>query len=186
MTNAPILVPNTHLRLINVTNPKPGLTVNFSSDGSIPRTVQHLSKFTIEVTAPLETDSAPSTETTVTLELMPIHKDSDMDLEMGDIRVSTKAPSGPSQSTHQLKPNVDNYKVFAPTILSRETTLWNSGNVRSHVDLFYPSYFQDFQMLSDLKQKAQARIQSFNIRVSRQDDKTDQFGGLKERVLQNY
>ena len=174
MTNAPILVPNTHLHLINVTNPKPGLTVNFSSDGSIPRTVQHLSKFTIEATAPLETDSAPSTETTVTSELMPIHKDSDMDLEMGDIRVSTKAPFGPSQSTHQLKPNADDYKVFAPTILSRETTLWNRGYVRSHVDLFYHSYFQDFQMMSDLKQKAQARIQSFNVRVTRQDDKTDQ------------
>ena len=174
MTNVPILVPTTHLHLIKVTNPKPGLTVNFSSNGSIPRTVQHLSKFMIETTGPLETNSAPSAETTVTLKLRPIHKDSDMDLETGDIKVSTKAPSGPSKFTYKLKPNADDYKVFAPTILPRKATLWNRGNVRLHVNLFYHSYFQDFQMMSDLKQKAQARIHSFNVRVTRQDDKTDQ------------
>ena len=73
-----------------------------------------------------------------------------------------------------VKPNTDDYKVFSQTIVSKEAPLWDREKVRLHADVFYHSYFQDFQLMSDLKQKAQSRIQSFNIRVTRQDDKNDQ------------
>ena len=173
MANPPF-VPTTHSHLISAAKPKPGLAVSFSSDGSIPRTIQHLSKLTIEAVTHLETNGMPSAETTLTLELTPIHNDSDMNLETGEIRVPTKALAEPSKLTFKHKPNTDNYEVFAQTIVSKEAPLWDREKVRSHAELFYHSYFQDFQLMSDLKQKAQSKIQSFNVRMTLQDDKNDQ------------
>ena len=173
MTNAPILVPTTHSHLISAAKPKPGLTDSFTSGGSILPTVQHLSKLTIEAVTPLETNGRLSEETTVTLELTPIHDDSDMDLETSEIRVPIKASAEPSKLTYKLQPNTNDHEVFTQTIVSREAPLWDREKVRSHADLFYHSYFQDFQLMSDLKQKAQSRIQSFNVRVTRQNGKND-------------
>ena len=112
MTNAPILIPTTHWHLISTAKPKPGLTVTFSTDGSIPRAVQHLSKLTMEATAPLETNSTTSSETRVILGPTPIHNDSDMDLETSEVSVPTKAPAEPNKLTYKLRPNTDDYEVF--------------------------------------------------------------------------
>ena len=38
-----------------------------------------------------------------------------------------------------------------------------------HPDFFYESYFQDHQHLMDLRQKGNAHIQSFNVKVTRQE-----------------
>ena len=80
MTNAPIIVLTKHSHLISTAKPKPGLTVNFSTETPIPKAVQHLSQLTIEASAPLETTSKPSTNTTVTLNPQPMYEDSDVDL----------------------------------------------------------------------------------------------------------
>ena len=123
MTNAPILVSTTHSHLISTAKHKPGLTVNFSAYNSIPRTVQHLSQLTMEVVTPLDTNSRPSAETSVTLEPTPIHDDSDVDLETGEVRVPTKALTHPHKFRYKLKPNSDDYEVQA--ITSREAPLWD-------------------------------------------------------------
>ena len=177
MTNAPILTPTMHSHLISTAKPNPGLTISFSTDDSTPRTVtavQHLSNLAIEAAAPLEVNQAPSASTTVTFGPTPIHDNSDMDLETGEVSVPTKAPDEPSKFSYKLKPNTTDYEVFAQTVAARETPLRDREKVREHADLFYHAYFQDFQLMLDLKQKAQSRIQSFNVRVSRQDSKNDE------------
>ena len=61
------------------------------------------------------------------------------------------------------------YEAFAQAITAREALLWDRELVFPHADLFYHAYFQDHQTMTELIQKAQARIQSFNVRVTRQD-----------------
>ena len=112
MANAPIIVPTTHSHLINTTKPKPGLTVNLSTQAVIPKAVPHLSQLTIEADAPLENSSKPSTDTTVTLEPQPMYEDSNVDLETGEVLVPMKISTGPNKFAYKLKPNSADYKPF--------------------------------------------------------------------------
>ena len=96
-----------------------------------------------------------------------------MDLETGAVKVPTRSPLEPSKLVYNLKPSVTDYEAFTKTLANREALLWDRENVRLHSDLFYHSYFRDYQQISDLRQKAQARIQSFIVRVTRQDPKSD-------------
>ena len=54
-------------------------------------------------------------------------------------------------------------------MLHRESHLWDRDVVALYPDLFYESYFQDHQHLMDLRQKGNAHIQSFNVKVTRQE-----------------
>ena len=51
----------------------------------------------------------------------------------------------------------------------RESHIWDRDAVALQPDLFYESYFQDYQHLMDLRQKGNARIQSFNVKITRQE-----------------
>ena len=64
---------------------------------------------------------------------------------------------------------MEDYKTFAMIMLQRESHIWNEDAVWLRPDLFYKSYFQDYQHLMDLRQKGNSRIQSFNVKVTRQD-----------------
>ena len=50
-----------------------------------------------------------------------------------------------------------------------KATYGTGTSVALHPDLFYESYFQDYQHLMDLRHKGNARIQSFNVKVTRQE-----------------
>ena len=49
--------------------------------------------------------------------------------------------------------------------------IWDREKVAIAPDLFYESYFKDFQYLTDLRQKGITRIQSYNLKVTRQESK---------------
>ena len=132
-----------------------------------------MSGLTTEAVAPLEVSLAPPTSMTVTFGPTPIQDDAYMDLETGEIRTPTKAPAEPSEFSYKLKPSTMDHEIFIQTVAASEAPLWDREKVHLHADLFYHAYFQDFQLMSDLKQKAQARIQSFNVRDTRQDNKND-------------
>ena len=184
MTNAPILVPTTHSHLVSTAKPKPGLTVALSKQPAIPKAVQHLSHLTIEADAPLNTvANDPTVDTTVTLNPQPMYEDSDVDLETGDSNVPLKSFTGPSKFAYKLKPNTSDYEAFAQAIVTNEAPLWDREKVFSHADLFYHAYFQDQQIMNDLKQKAQARIQFFNVKVTRQEEKGEQVSSSRDNKL---
>ena len=113
MANAPILVPTTHSHLISTAKPKPGLTVNLSTESPIPQAVQHLSQLTMEASVPLETIRKPSIDTTVTLDPKPLYQNSDVDLETGKILVPMRTSTVPSKFSYKLKPNTVDYEAFA-------------------------------------------------------------------------
>ena len=153
--------------------PKEGLKITFATDTyerKVETTVQHLSKLSTEASAPLVVTSRPSKETSMKPE-PPIEaqEDSDVDLATGEISIPT-LPTNESQAL-VYKPNasIEDYKTFAMIMLQRESHLWDSDAVWLRPDLFYESYFQDHQDLMDLRQKGNSRIQSFNIKVTRQE-----------------
>ena len=184
MTNAPIIVPTTHSHLISTAKLKPGLTVNLSTENPIPRSVQHLSQLTTEASARLETTSKSPAETTVTLNPQPIYEESDVDLETGEVLVPMKTSNAPSKFSYKLKPHTVDYEAFAQAITAREAPLWDRELILAHADLFYHAYFQDHQTITELRQKAQARIQFFNVRVMRQEEKNDEISSSQTKKLQ--
>ena len=183
MANAPILVPTTHSHLIITAKPKPELTVNLSTESPIPRAVLHLSHLTMKASIPLETIRKPWTDTTVTLDAKPLYQDSDVDLETGEILVPMRTSTAPSKFSYKLKPNTVDYEAFAQAITVREAPLWDHELVHSHADLFHHAYFQDHQTMTELRQKAQARIQSFNVRVIHQKETSDQSSSSQANKL---
>ena len=146
MTNAPIIVPTSYSHLLRVPEPKRGLTVTFSKDEQLRKvetTVQHLEQLSVEASIPMEVVSKPSEATKIEAEIQPAQEDSDVDLETG--------------------------KVFVPTLPISDTD-WEKTAIAP--DLFYESYFRDFQYLTDLRQKGITRIQSHNLKVTRQESKS--------------
>ena len=137
----------------------------------------------MEASAPLETTSKPSVNTTVTLDPKPIYKDSNVDMETGEIVVPMRATTTPTKFSYKLKPNTVDYKAFAQAITAREAPSWDHELVHSHADLFYHAYLQDHQTMTELRQKAQARIQSFNVRVTRQEERSDQSSSSQANKL---
>ena len=125
----------------------------------------------------------PSANTIVTLDPQPIHDDSDVDLETGEVLMPLRTPMGPSKFAYELKPNSDDYEAFAQAITTKEAPLWDRELVSAHADLFYHAYFQDHQIMTELRQKAQARIQFFNIKVTRQEEKKDEAPSSQDNKL---
>ena len=89
----------------------------------------------------------------------------------------------PSKFSYKRKPNTVDYEAFAQAITAREATLWECELVFSHADLFYHAYFQDHQTMREFRQKAYARIQSFNVRVTRQEEKSDRSSSSQANKL---
>ena len=121
MTNAPILIPTTHSHLISKTKPKPGLTVALSAKTAVPKSVQHLSQLTTEASVPLDValSSEPSANTIVTIDPQPLHDDSDVDLETGEVLMPLRNSVGLSKFAYKLKPNSDDYEAFAQAIITK-------------------------------------------------------------------
>ena len=169
MSNAHFVIPNTHSYLLNIAKPKAGLTISFSTDDSSPQTVQsttpavvhHLSKLTTEASAPLEIAGILTSDTTITFKTTPVQGDSDVDLETGETSIPMQPSPEPSKLIYKTNPSTFNYKFFARTITSKEAPLRDKEKTQHHADLYYESYFQDFQRITDLRQKGQAWIQSF-------------------------
>ena len=67
--------------------------------------------------------------------------------------------------------NIEDCKGFASVITFRESSIWDREMVAIAPDLFYESYFKDFQYITDLRQKSVTRIQFHNLRVTRQESK---------------
>ena len=142
-----------------------------------------MSQLTLEASAPLDTACKPTAEITVLFNPQPMYKDSDVDLETGEILVPVKTSNGQSKFSYKLKPNTADYEAFAEAITAREAPLWDRELVFAHADLFYHPYFQDHQTMMELRQKAQARIQSFNVKVTRQEEKSDQTSNSQNNKL---
>ena len=171
MPATPIQVPASYSHLMTKSKPKEGLKITFATDSherKVETTVLHLAKLSTEASAPLVVTSRPSKETSVKPE-SPIEaqKDSDVDLVTGEISILT-LPTNESQAL-VYKPNatIEDCKTFA--MLQRESDLWDRDIVALHQDLFYESYFLDYLHLMDLRQKGNAHIQSFNVKVTRQE-----------------
>ena len=135
-------------------------------------TVQHLARLATEVSAPPIVTPKPSTETSVPPE-PPIEaqEDSDVDLETGEISVPTLPVNERVGMVYQPNATIEDCKAFATVMLQRESAIWYRNMVALHPDLVYEFYFQDYQHLMDLRQKGNARIQSFNVKVTRQETK---------------
>ena len=173
MPSTPIEVPASHSHLLNKPKPKEGLKITFATDNherKVETTVQHLAKLSTEASAPLVVTSRPSKDTFVKPE-SPIEaqEDSDVDLATGEISIP-HLPALESQAlVYKPNANIEDCKTFAMLILQRECHLWDQDQVMLYPDLFYESYFQDYQHLMDLRQKGNSRIQSFNVKVTRQE-----------------
>ena len=94
-----------------------------------------------------------------------------------------RTPVGPNKFAYKLKPNSDDYEAFAQAITTKEAPLWDRELVSAHADLFYHAYFQDHQIMTELRQKAQARIQFFNVKVTRQEEKKDEAPSSRDNKL---
>ena len=94
----------------------------------------------------------------MTIDPQPIHDDSDVDLDTGEAVMSLRTLVGPNKFAYKLKPNFNDYEAFAQAITTKEAPLWDRELVSAHADLFYHAYFQDHQIMTELRQKAQARI----------------------------
>ena len=174
MTNAPITVPTSYSHLLHIPEPKGGLTVTFSKEEQLRKvetTVQHLEKLSAEASIPLEVVSKPSEATKIEAETTPAQDDSDVDLDTGKIFVPTLPTPEAEVLVYKTDANIEDCKGFASVITSRESSIWDQEKVAIAPDLFYESYFKDFQYISDLRQKSITRIQFHNLRVTRQDSK---------------
>ena len=133
--------------------------------------MQHLAKLSTEASLRHSSSAAkPTKETTVPPE-SPIkaQEDSDVDLETGEISIPTLPTHESLALTYKPNATLADCKAFADVMAFRESHIWDRDAVFLQPDLFYESYFQDYQHLLDLRQKGNARVQSFNAKVTRQD-----------------
>ena len=176
MPTTPILVPMSHSHLMTVPKPKKGLTITFSTDThtrKVKTTVQHLERRAKEASTPLIVTPKPSADTVVKLEPVLAQEHSDIDLETGKISIPTLAVKETTALVYKTDANIEDYKAFTSTMFHRESSIWDREKIAFHPDLFYESYFQDYQYLMDLRQKGNARIQSFNVKVTRQEQRPE-------------
>ena len=167
MPTTPIQVPTSHSQLLTKVKPKNSLKINFSTnthERRVETTVQHLARLASEASAPLMVSQKPSTETSVPPE-PPIkaQEDSDVDLEAGEISITTLPVNKSVALVYKPNLTIEDCKALAAVMLQRESALWDRDVVSLHPDLFYESYFQDYQHLMDLRQKGNAHVQSFNV-----------------------
>ena len=153
MTNAPIIVPTSYSHLLHIPEPKGGLTVTSSKEEQLRKvgtTVQHLEKLSTEASIPMEVVSKPSAATKIEAEIQPAQDDSDVDLETGKIFVPTLPISDAEVLVYKTDTNIEDCKGFASVITFRESSIWDREKVAIAPDLFYESYFKDFQHITDL------------------------------------
>ena len=175
MTSAPIIVPTSYSHLLHIPEPKGGLTVTFSKEEQLRKvetTVQHLEKLSTEASIPMEVTSKPTVATKIEAAHQPAQDDSDVDLETGKIFVPTLPISDAEVLTYKTDANIEDCKGFASVITFRESSIWDREKVAVAPDLFYESYFKDFQHITDLRQKSVTRIQFHNLKVTRQEPKS--------------
>ena len=174
MTNAPIIVPTSYSHLLHVPEPKGGLTVTFSKDEQLRKvetTVQHLEQLSAKASILMEVVSKPSEATRIEAEIQPAQDDSDVDLETGKVFVPTLPISDTEVLVYKTDANIEDCKGFASIITFRESSIWDREKVAIAPDLFYESYFKDFQYLTNLRQKGITRIQFHNLKVTHQESK---------------
>ena len=175
MTSAPIIVPTSYSHLLHIPEPKGGLTVTFSKEEQLRKvetTVQHLEKLSTEASIPMEVTSKPTAATKIEAVHQSAQDDSDVDLETGKIFVPTLPISDAEVLTYKTDANIEDCKGFASVITFRESSIWDREKVAVAPDLFYESYFKDFQHITDLRQKSVTRIQFHNLKVTRQEPKS--------------
>ena len=175
MPTTPIQVPASHSHLMAKSKPNRGLKITFATDTherKVETTVQHLEQLGNKASAPLILTSKPSMDTSVQPEPpAQAQDDSDVDLETGEISIPTLPVNKTTALVYKTDATIEDYKTFATIMLQWESSIWDRDVVAFHPDLFYKSYFQDYQYLMDLRQKGNARIQSFNVKVTRQEAK---------------
>ena len=173
MPTTPIQEPASHSHLMTKTKPKKGLRITFCTETHKPEVqtlVQHQEQLVNEASAPLAVTSKPSAVTSVQPEPPILAKeDSDVDLATGEISVPTLPVNAAATLVYKTNATIEDYKAFAIAIMHRESSTWDRDIFSLHPDLFYESYFQDYQHLLDLCQKGNSRIQSFNVKVTRQE-----------------
>ena len=116
-----------HTHLMNVPQPKGGITVTFSKDApsrKVEKTVKHLEQLSVEASAPMEVVSKPSKSTTIKAKLQPAQDDSDVDLETGEICI----PMLPIFDTlvYKTDAEIEDYKAFASVMAFRESSYLGS------------------------------------------------------------
>ena len=156
MTNAPIIVPTSYSHLLHIPEPKGGLTVTFSKEEQLRKvetTVQHLEQLSAEASIPMEVVSKPSEATMIRAEAQPDQEDSDVDLETGNIFVPTRPISDTEVLVYKTDADIEDCKAFMSIITFRESSIWDREKIAIAPDLFYESYFKDFQYLTNLRQK---------------------------------
>ena len=172
MPNTPIVVPSTHSDLLQVPQPRAGLTVTFSTEDQLRKVetaVQHLEHLSTEASIPMELTSKPSKKMVIKAKAELAQEDSDVDLETGNISVPTLPITDTEVLAYKTDANIEDYKAFASVITYRESSVWDGEKAAIAPDPFYESYFQDHQYISDLRTKSITRIQSYNLKVTRQE-----------------
>ena len=124
-----------------------------------------------DASIPMEVVSKPSEVTKIEAETQPAQEDSDIDLETGKVFVPTLPISDTEVLVYKTDANIEDCKAFASVITFRESSIWDREKTAIAPDLFYESYFKDFQYLTDLRQKGITIIQSYNLKVTRQESK---------------
>ena len=132
-----------------------------------PPAIQHLSNLDSVASELWELPEATRVEPDFTLQIPqePLAEDSDVDLRMGKIK--DHAPwTEPLTFTYRDRSVLEDHQKFAAEVCGRSrksgiATRWRTTR------LFYQEYFLDQQKISDVRSKGQAKIQHFNVKVTR-------------------
>ena len=110
LTNSPLLIPTVKSHLSRITKPKEELTVTVPAENGatnddvplkFPTAIEHLSQLDKDVSTPLKLSKPTSPEpgTMVEFQQEPLHEDSNVDLETGEVRIPTSSFSGAVKMT---------------------------------------------------------------------------------------
>ena len=174
LTNTPLLIPTVQSHLSGITKPKEGLKVTIPAVGNamngaesttFPTAIWHLSKLDKYASEPLELSKSASAEPGLTVEFQQEfpQEDSDVDIRTGEVKIPAPwcepLKLDRSRKTTRSLPQ----RYYNENRKSGTVTKWRNPS------LFYQEYFLDQQKISDLRLKGQAKIQNFNVKVTRQE-----------------
>ena len=178
--NTPLVAPS---YLSGITKPREGLKITISAEGStkngevastFPPAIQHLSNLGSIAIERWELSEATSVEPGFIVEVPQeaVQEDSDVDLRMGKVKDSDPWKE-PLTFTYKGRSVLEDHQWFAAKVLRQESRIWDRLQVENNPSLFYQEYFLDQQKIADVRSKGQAKIQHFNVKVTRQEPNED-------------
>ena len=180
MSSSPLLAPTVRSHLGHITRPKDGVTITVRAEDGLhlsevhlPLTpvLGHMTQLDHEVAQPMDLlqDSQPRPNTTVEFPQEPLHEDSDVDLETGEIRIPMVSQPTALKMTYNARLALIDHQDFTSSVLLREPDTWDHLQVDRNPSQFDQEYFMDQQKINDVRSRGHSRIQAFNIRITRQE-----------------